>query len=153
MDALGADGVAINAMNSNELVPKPKSSEPNKNLFAEKLMEILRNENENEESIAYKSSLLLKMLEVIITVFSHPKFILFSFSSSTNHKSIQRIILSRCFFLSLDYPKESAAYAPLPLVYVEDGGSELTDGYELNKRSGRYYRRYPWKRQNARSRT
>ncbi|EAA12647.4 AGAP008442-PA [Anopheles gambiae str. PEST] len=63
---------------------------------------------------------------------------------------------------------------PLPIVYIEDAagkaGSEgfgeedgpLGDGGRMRtqqltpnggKRSGRYYRRYPWKRQNARSRT
>lgn len=75
---------------------------------------------------------------------------------------------------------EQLPEGPLPIVYIEDaGGSEATgtatvDGagaepseqsggdplgqverFTANgdKRSGRYYRRYPWKRQNARART
>lgn len=70
---------------------------------------------------------------------------------------------------------EQLPEGPLPILYIEDaGGSEATaeaagDGssnasedpvgqverFTANgdKRSGRYYRRYPWKRQNARART
>lgn len=72
---------------------------------------------------------------------------------------------------------EQLPEGPLPIVYIEDaGGSEAATGtveagepsgvesgdpvgqverFTANgdKRSGRYYRRYPWKRQNARART
>lgn len=75
---------------------------------------------------------------------------------------------------------EQLPEGPLPIVYIEDaGGSEATPGTATmdgggdpsgeaggdpvgqverftangDKRSGRYYRRYPWKRQNARART
>jgi hypothetical protein len=53
---------------------------------------------------------------------------------------------------------EELPEGPLPVVYIEDA-NEVTsdDDFDLtpnnNKRSGRYYRRYPWKRQNSRSRT
>ena len=53
---------------------------------------------------------------------------------------------------------EDMPEGPLPVVYIEDA-SEASSGDDLdltsnnNKRSGRYYRRYPWKRQNARSRS
>jgi hypothetical protein len=42
-----------------------------------------------------------------------------------------------------------------PLLYVEDnsGGSEEDDTLELPWKRSRYYRRYPWKRQNGRHRT
>lgn len=39
---------------------------------------------------------------------------------------------------------------PLPVLYVEEEKQETP--YGLDKRSGRYYRRYPWKRQNQRFR-
>lgn len=43
---------------------------------------------------------------------------------------------------------------PLPVVYVEEPQDDLLiDGAGVDKRSGRYYRRYPWKRQNSRNRT
>lgn len=65
---------------------------------------------------------------------------------------------------------EQLPEGPLPVVYIEDSsGKEAEDGSDGdsgivvkgeddltgngNKRSGRYYRRYPWKRQNSRSRT
>ncbi|XP_065083637.1 uncharacterized protein LOC135705725 [Ochlerotatus camptorhynchus] len=65
---------------------------------------------------------------------------------------------------------EQMPEGPLPVVYIEDstgkGAEDGTDGDtgivvegedqltgNGNKRSGRYYRRYPWKRQNSRSRT
>lgn len=65
---------------------------------------------------------------------------------------------------------EQMPEGPLPVVYIEDStGKAAEDGTggdtgivvegedqltgNGNKRSGRYYRRYPWKRQNSRSRT
>ncbi|XP_039438361.1 uncharacterized protein LOC120419664 [Culex pipiens pallens] len=69
---------------------------------------------------------------------------------------------------------EQLPEGPLPIVYIEDaGGSETAPAESTggepsgedpvgqverftangDKRSGRYYRRYPWKRQNARART
>lgn len=67
---------------------------------------------------------------------------------------------------------EQMPEGPLPVVYIEDSagkGAESGDGSASDddgvvegddqltgngsKRSGRYYRRYPWKRQNSRSRT
>ncbi|XP_062534996.1 uncharacterized protein LOC134204188 [Armigeres subalbatus] len=68
---------------------------------------------------------------------------------------------------------EQMPEGPLPVVYIEDSSGTGTTGTEANgnddmglvvdgedqltdngnKRSGRYYRRYPWKRQNSRSRT
>lgn len=51
----------------------------------------------------------------------------------------------------------TSAQAPLPILYVEDEGGDAdepnVDELTVDKRSGRYYRRYPWKRQNTRSRT
>lgn len=45
----------------------------------------------------------------------------------------------------------------MPLLYEEDEPNEapepLDSGMQPDKRSGRYYRRYPWKRQNTRYRT
>lgn len=52
--------------------------------------------------------------------------------------------------------KEPSTRSPLPIVYVEDDVEVPLDDYYqygVNKRAGRYYRRYPWKRQNSRSRT
>ncbi|XP_055305748.1 uncharacterized protein LOC129570234 isoform X2 [Sitodiplosis mosellana] len=44
--------------------------------------------------------------------------------------------------------------SPLPVLYVEgEVDDPVDDDLPMNKRSGRYYRRYPWKRQNTRSRT
>lgn len=51
------------------------------------------------------------------------------------------------------YLQGTAAKAPLPVLYVEGEIDEPVDEMLMNKRSGRYYRRYPWKRQNTRSRT
>lgn len=65
---------------------------------------------------------------------------------------------------------EQMPEGPLPVVYIEDSaGKAAEDGSDGglgigvteeddftgngSKRSGRYYRRYPWKRQNSRSRT
>ncbi|EDS39263.1 conserved hypothetical protein [Culex quinquefasciatus] len=69
---------------------------------------------------------------------------------------------------------EQLPEGPLPIVYIEDAGGSETAPVEStggepsgedpvgqeerftangDKRSGRYYRRYPWKRQNARART
>lgn len=39
----------------------------------------------------------------------------------------------------------------MPLIYLNDDDVEQTANG--NKRSGRYYQRYPWKRQNTRYRT
>lgn len=71
---------------------------------------------------------------------------------------------------------EQLPEGPLPIVYIEDAGGSVATTMETengggepsgedpvgqverftangDKRSGRYYRRYPWKRQNARART
>ncbi|XP_055685544.1 uncharacterized protein LOC129791407 [Lutzomyia longipalpis] len=44
---------------------------------------------------------------------------------------------------------------PLPVIYVESEQVADDDYHDdvMDKRSGRYYRRYPWKRQNTRYRT
>ncbi|GAB0096801.1 uncharacterized protein DMENIID0001_123690 [Sergentomyia squamirostris] len=44
---------------------------------------------------------------------------------------------------------------PLPVIYVESEQVTDNDYHDdvMDKRSGRYYRRYPWKRQNTRYRT
>lgn len=59
-------------------------------------------------------------------------------------------------FYFKDLPEQST----LPLIYVEgdeiepdDDMDETDTNYFLKKRSGRYYRRYPWKRQGSRSRS
>lgn len=59
---------------------------------------------------------------------------------------------SKILFKLLD---EGTDEAPMPVVYVEhlkeDAMQSLPSG-QASKRSGRYYRRYPWKRQNTRYR-
>lgn len=63
-------------------------------------------------------------------------------------------IVFRLFDSVLHSLKDPSSRAPLPLVYVEGDGNDPVDEFgAVNKRSGRYYRRYPWKRQNTRSRT
>lgn len=65
----------------------------------------------------------------------------------------KNISLSLSLFLYI-LIKGTSAQNPLPIVYVEGDANEPNiDELMLNKRSGRYYRRYPWKRQNTRSRT
>lgn len=49
--------------------------------------------------------------------------------------------------------KGTSTKSPLPILYVEGDAEEPADEMLMSKRSGRYYRRYPWKRQNTRSRT
>lgn len=62
------------------------------------------------------------------------------------------MILYRFKFFILTL-KASSSMNPLPIVYVEDEVEEPIEDYLMKKRSGRYYRRYPWKRQNTRSKT
>ncbi|XP_031632254.1 uncharacterized protein LOC116346381 [Contarinia nasturtii] len=81
------------------------------NLELNRVLDELRDEIKFDESLASKSAMLLKLLEV------------------------------------------TSAKSPLPIVYIEDDIDEPMDDMLMNKRSGRYYRRYPWKRQNTRSRT
>lgn len=49
--------------------------------------------------------------------------------------------------------KATSTKSPLPVLYVEGDIDDPIEDMAMNKRSGRYYRRYPWKRQNTRSRT
>ncbi|KAJ6649289.1 hypothetical protein Bhyg_04523 [Pseudolycoriella hygida] len=57
--------------------------------------------------------------------------------------------------LLLQLLEKTTIDSPLPLLYVENQPSEANEDetfYSNEKRSGRYYRRYPWKRQNSRHR-
>lgn len=63
-DADGSDKSGNNEMNLNELNADRTLNGFNKNRFSVNLLEMLQNEIEDEESVAYKSALLLKMLEV-----------------------------------------------------------------------------------------
>lgn len=60
---------------------------------------------------------------------------------------------SKILFKLLD---EGTDEAPMPVVYVEhfkdDALQYFPEMGQASKRSGRYYRRYPWKRQNTRYR-
>lgn len=49
--------------------------------------------------------------------------------------------------------KATSTKSPLPVLYVEGDIDDPIEDMAMSKRSGRYYRRYPWKRQNTRSRT
>ncbi|XP_055712174.1 uncharacterized protein LOC129807140 isoform X2 [Phlebotomus papatasi] len=50
---------------------------------------------------------------------------------------------------------QEPARDPLPVIYMESEQVADDDYHDeiMDKRSGRYYRRYPWKRQNTRYRT
>lgn len=102
----------------------------------------LAKEIQEDEDIATKSSLLLKLLQVFFVA----------------DRRIPSGIEKRFFFVSQEIPSNVV----LPIVYVEDDeedsddeddDDELNVDFYLSKRSGRYYRRYPWKRQNSRSRS
>lgn len=54
-------------------------------------------------------------------------------------------------FVYFIFIQKSAMGSPLPLLYVENQPTDAIENdtlYPTEKRSGRYYRRYPWKRQN-----
>lgn len=106
------------------------------------LLKQLRAHIKEDEDMAAKAALLLKLLEV---------------SADCSHTLAQPKM--HC----VRFPQSSADGEPMPLVYVEDEPDEAPEpmysavdngiAVQPDKRSGRYYRRYPWKRQNTRYRT
>lgn len=65
LDTDSSNKIAGKEINSNELNADQNVNEFNQKSFSENFMDLLQNEIENDENVAYKSALLLKLLEVI----------------------------------------------------------------------------------------
>lgn len=103
------------------------------------LLKQLRAHIKEDEDVAAKSALLLKMLEVRVCVCVTSK------AQTDQHNDVFSQSFTDGEQMPLVYVEDEPNEAPVPVVNADNGLAVLPD-----KRSGRYYRRYPWKRENAR---
>lgn len=125
----------------------------NNNIEEEAVMfDKLKEDIKEEEDIAMKSALLLQLLEVGL-LHKMIQFTTQNLNTTTSFLSIEECEFSVILFSSIF--QKSTMGSTLPLIYVENQPTEAIDNdslYPTEKRSGRYYRRYPWKRQNNKHR-
>lgn len=110
-------------------------------------------QQKEDEEIVEKSVMLLKLLEVLVLDYCVTCHATYTYLNETVWCILSELcLLLFCFFFFTKDPHLSQ----LPIVFIEEADTdrEHTDGLfnPLDKRSGRYYRRYPWKRQNTRYR-